>query len=446
MDERIEDTAEMALPIVKLTGNIFGGLTPQIAIELRDAVQPGERVPIINAYDSGELLIYERTNFKSSSYKYPAEWDGISEDERWFTHSKSKKEYYIYTVEELVSFRRMVNAGHSFEGSTIHLANDINLSKVNWQPIGTDSRPFKGIFNGDGHCIHNLNIGQINEEETNVSNYGFFGCTDYATICDVIFDNARVVDIRGGLHGIAIVCGTAKNTTFRCISTSGLIMGNVFGSLSVYSINSDFDRCINRAKFYAKSINTCSNYVCGGFTAFACLQDYICPEPRIYFPLFERCINEGTINFDGRAKSSEVSAGQLYGSFITDNDDVKFIIDGCTVMKVNTADRKKMIPSYNGIDGVFKQRLKYGCTYKTDLLDGYLGRTPCNVEIIITKAVLIKSVDHMHVTNRIATLKSEHGNTGFTTTHIFDNTAGVNTTMEFLYPYYKFVTAIEANK
>lgn len=446
MDDKIGETTEVNLPIAKIIGNMVGGLTPQIAIELRDAVRPGDRIPVVNAYDSGELLIYERTNFKSSSYNYPKEWDGISEDDSWFTESKSDKEYYIYTVDELVSFRRMVNMGHSFEGVVIHLKDNINLNKVNWQPIGTDFHPFKGTFNGNGHCIHNLNLGQVYTDMSSIKNFGFFGCTDSAIICDLVFDNAKVIDTRGGLTGVAIVAGTAKNTTFRCISTSGVVMGNIFGAVCVYSLNSDFERCINRANFYTKTIGNCGSYVCGGFTAYAELKDYTCPEPRIYFPLFTRCINDGVINFDSRSRSAEVSAGQLYGSFIDDNgnDEIRFSIDSCSIMQVNTAKRKKMIPAYNGIDGVFKQRLKYGCTYKTDMLDGYLGRTPWNVEILITKAVLLDNAERNKKVSVISALKSERETNGFITTHVSSITnSSVNTTMDFLYPYYRFVTTVQ---
>lgn len=429
--------------------NSFGKLTPQDAIKMRDSIQPGERIPIVNEYNSGELLIYERTTFKSSSYIYPEEWDTITIDESWFTESKSEKEYFIYTVNQLMSFRQMVNKGLSFEGVTINLRDDINLDRFNWQPIGTMSHPFKGIFNGNGHCVHNLNIGQIYENADDLENYGFFGCINSATICDIIFDNARVIDTRGGVTGVAIVAGTSINSSFKCIATSGLIMGNVFGAVSVFALNTDYDRCINRAKFYARSVADCSSYVCGGFSAFVSLIDYTCPEPQVYFPLFEKCINEGTIDFDVKSRSAEVSAGQLYGAFTGNNDlgDVKFTIGNCSVIKVNTAERKRLIPTYNGISGSFKQRLKYGCAFKGDLLDGYIGRTPCDVEILVTKAVLIKSdEDDGDRSTNIVALKSGHGNSGFITTHIFNtDTTNDKNAMDFLYPYYRFVTIIDSD-
>jgi hypothetical protein len=446
MDDRTNDTAEITSTEVKSIDDNFGGFTPQRAIELRDTVQPGERVPVMNMHKSGELLIYERTKFKSCLYDFPKEWDGTSEDDSWFTESKSEKEYYIYTVSELMSFRQMVNMGHSFRDITIHLGDNINLNKINWQPIGTNLHPFRGTFNGDGHCIHNLNIGQIYDNIDELDNYGFFGCTENATIRDIVFDSARVIDNRGGLYGIAVVAGTAKTTSFSCISVSGLIMGNILGSIAVYADNSDFDRCVNRAKFHSISIAKSDKYVCGGITAYAKLSNYICPYPMVYFPLFDRCIQEGYVTFDSKAASLEVSAGQLYGEFIGGDDisDAKFSINNCTILPVNTAERKTRIPTYNGINSVFKQRLEYGRIYKTDMLDGYLGRTPYEVEILVARAVLETADGHIDASTNIASLKSGHKSTGFITSDIFDITSS-ETATEFLYPYYRFVNAIQSN-
>jgi hypothetical protein len=81
------------------------------------------------------------------------------------------------------------------------------------------------------------------------------------------------------------------------------------------------------------------------------------------------------------------------------------------------------------------------------LLDGYIGRTPCDVEILVTKAVLIKSdEDDGDRSTNIVALKSGHGNTGFITTHIFNtDTTNDKNAMDFLYPYYRFVTIIDSD-
>ena len=40
-----------------------------------------------------------------------------------------------------------------------HLTSDIDLAGVaNFQPIGTDSAPFTGVFEGNNHSIRNLSL------------------------------------------------------------------------------------------------------------------------------------------------------------------------------------------------------------------------------------------------------------------------------------------------
>ena len=67
----------------------------------------------------------------------------------------------ISSAEELIAFQKSVNdleEGFDYSGSTIYLANDINLEDIDWIPIGTEGRPFRGTFDGKGHWIHNLTV------------------------------------------------------------------------------------------------------------------------------------------------------------------------------------------------------------------------------------------------------------------------------------------------
>lgn len=63
-------------------------------------------------------------------------------------------EQAISTPEELKTLADAVNSGADFSRTEIRLENDINLSSLeNWVPIGTESHPFTGIFNGNDHII-----------------------------------------------------------------------------------------------------------------------------------------------------------------------------------------------------------------------------------------------------------------------------------------------------
>ncbi len=82
-----------------------------------------------------------------------------------------KDPYLIQSVEDLCTFRDMVNGGKDFSGQFILQACDLDLSSIeNWTPIGeyASGKYFKGTYNGGGHSISNLTI----KSDTNV---GFFG-------------------------------------------------------------------------------------------------------------------------------------------------------------------------------------------------------------------------------------------------------------------------------
>ena len=66
--------------------------------------------------------------------------------------------FYIKSASDLVEFAVAVNSGAN--RSEAYLANDINMSGFSgdFRCIGTAQHPFKGIFDGRGHTISNLNI------------------------------------------------------------------------------------------------------------------------------------------------------------------------------------------------------------------------------------------------------------------------------------------------
>lgn len=64
--------------------------------------------------------------------------------------------YQIGTAAELVWFAKQVNGGSSAISGV--LTAEIDLSGINWTPIGNDSVKYAGIFDGAGHAIKNLTI------------------------------------------------------------------------------------------------------------------------------------------------------------------------------------------------------------------------------------------------------------------------------------------------
>jgi len=99
-----------------------------------------------------------------------------------------------------------------------------------WNPLGTSSIPFSGIWDGDGHSITNLYINQ------SWNNYkGLFGATSSAMIKNLYFEDTSIV---GGNYTGTLV-GYADSTDINNVgSYSTYVNGNSYtGGLVGYSNN-----------------------------------------------------------------------------------------------------------------------------------------------------------------------------------------------------------------
>jgi uncharacterized repeat protein (TIGR02543 family) len=91
-----------------------------------------------------------------------------------------------------------------FEGKTITLSKDIDLSKKLWVPIGRYKRrgrrilcdePFKGTFNGSNHIIYGLKMSTFPDSHTNSRKnkyYGLFAYVKEGTIKNIHLSNVYI--------------------------------------------------------------------------------------------------------------------------------------------------------------------------------------------------------------------------------------------------------------
>lgn len=165
--------------------------------------------------------------------------------------------YSIKTADDLVLFEKLVNEfGMNFSGKTVKLANDIDLTGVEWKPIGQTSgysaaTYFQGTFDGNGKTISNLTIPESSWEagSNDGKNYatGFFGFIDEGgnTIKNVTFENANVA----GHHWVGVVAGYMTGTvedvtvnnakvssTYKTSEADGDKAGGVVGYLNSGSV------------------------------------------------------------------------------------------------------------------------------------------------------------------------------------------------------------------
>ena len=176
----------------------------------------------------------------------------------------------IRTAEELSEFRDKVNSGLTYEGKTIKLSNDIDLSGVCgkningkeeiWNPIGywisyDDFSAFCGTFNGQYNTIKNLyiNIDENNIEryinENVLHEYNYFGLFSYTLgkIENVTMENVYIyVDLSNssGANSYSQYIGSIVAS-----AEHGEIKNVGIKSGSITSINTAQSSATNRVQF-----------------------------------------------------------------------------------------------------------------------------------------------------------------------------------------------------
>ena len=114
--------------------------------------------------------------------------------------------YRIYTEEDL--FELTTYSDISNPNKYYQLQNDIELTR-DWTPVGSSGKPFKGIFDGGGFLIRNMNI------NSSSSYSGFFGYAENATIGNTHFDGATITS-SAGFHGTLVGRLSGKSRIFIC--------------------------------------------------------------------------------------------------------------------------------------------------------------------------------------------------------------------------------------
>ena len=161
----------------------------------------------------------------------------------WYTNNPTAANYNISTAAQLEGLAELVNGGNNFDGKTITLTADINLSSYNasntafnngrgWIPIGNGSnnnRRFAGTFNGNGKVVRGLFI-----NNNTGSHFGLFGHLR-GMVKDLGIEDAN---INGNSH-VGAVAGQIDNNgmIMDCYSTgmvraSGSYLGGIVGLIS----------------------------------------------------------------------------------------------------------------------------------------------------------------------------------------------------------------------
>ena len=170
---------------------------------------------------------------------------GDSAPETGYTISGNKVE--ISSAQGLAWFAKQVNEGtESFADKTVLLTQTIDLSGYEWVPIGTQSHPFNGTFDGQSYTISGMGI----TVSGNNTVAGLFGCISNGTVQNVKLAGAKITgEVTGSteyyIGGIAAAnkamrskdankitvtnCEVELEITLNASSTAGVYIGGIIG-------------------------------------------------------------------------------------------------------------------------------------------------------------------------------------------------------------------------
>ena len=234
-------------------------------------------------------------------------------------------EYQVSTKEDLQKLAQLVNTNNDTTNVTIYMGADIDLSGVNWTPIGNKSANsnyvFKGTFDGNGHVVKNLTI------NSNKSHAGLFGgANGSASIKNLGVENASVVG--GSYTGILI--GSSDGTISNCYAK-----GTVEGNERVGALAGNVTKEVTDS--YVKATVKGIKYA-GGISGYAT-------------KLIKRCFSEGSVT-----TTNDYAAG----------------IAGCTDGKIEYCYSKANIKGNNIVGGIAGRTADaINNSYATGTAEGY---------------------------------------------------------------------------
>ena len=193
--------------------------------------------------------------------------------------------YTVTSAEGLKAVADIANNGNL--GINITLTENINLIDMEWTPIGTESQPYTGTFDGGNHTITGLTV------TTSDQYAGLFGCigsggkVKNVTLKDVKIESNNEMSAVGGVAGWSYgtlencsvsgsVSGSGMNGTAGgvvgyqsggsltgCNTSATVNAGNVAGGVAGCTYSATLTACYATGDVTLESINSGGNFVGG---------------------------------------------------------------------------------------------------------------------------------------------------------------------------------------
>lgn len=233
---------------------VYVALYPQTLSNLKLQATVGEDVYEFDiskgkraALNAGNVYNIGRTGTKMDVAE-AADWGGGT--------GKEKDPYIIDNVAQLKHLASTVTNTVSYNGKFFKLTSDLIINGE-WTPIGNYQKPFRGIFDGNGHTIYG-NMTFTNVAQNNGA--GLFGYVGVNGTIKNLTNKANVTStssvngtFTGGIVGRAVNQVTLLNCSNEgIVSGSTLYVGGLVGNVYLSDVN-------NGANRYNSKFEACSN-------------------------------------------------------------------------------------------------------------------------------------------------------------------------------------------
>ena len=164
----------------------------------------------------------------------------------------------IMNEAEMARFAYLVNAGNTYKGKTIKLGADLNMYSHEWSPIGTNQRPFEGIFDGQDHTINGIVVNREGLAYNGLFGYvgGYDNQSALGIVRNVSLKQSSITggDYTGGLVGY-LLYGKVDNC-FTDASVSGnQYVGGLVGAMIGETYNNRINAYVTNSLYMGSQVS-----------------------------------------------------------------------------------------------------------------------------------------------------------------------------------------------